>query len=111
MKDENFEDISKYIKTIDKSLYEWAQDIEAKRAAFRSTGTFSGVAYDDSNVISIPRNLQEISMAPNKPYLFKNGKIIDPALVQFNNGCPVAIELSGDAILEDEDTFTVFIKQ
>jgi len=110
MKDGNFEDISKCIKTIGESLYAWSQDIEEKRARFQLAGTFSGVAYDDSNVINIPQNLQEISVAPNKPYLFKNGKIIDPALTQFNSGCPVAIELSGAAILENEDTFTVFIR-
>ena len=107
----NFEDISKCMKVVDASLYEWAQEIEEKRNRFQLTGVFSGVAYDQSDVINIPESLQEISKAPNRPYLFKNGRIIDPNLTQFNVGCPVAIELSSGAVLSPDDKFTVFIKQ
>lgn len=110
-KDEDFEDISKYIKIINESLYSWAENIEEKRRRFQPTGTFSGVAYDKSEVINIPNNLQNISKSPNRPYLFKNGHIVDPSLIKFNNGCQVAIELSGNAVLNANDSFVVFIKQ
>jgi hypothetical protein len=110
MKDANFEDLAKCIK-ITKSLYEWAAEIEEKRKRFIQSGVFSGIAHAKSNVINIPRNLQNISKLPNKPYLFKNGKIVNPSLVRFNTSCPVAIELSGNASLNAEDIFTVFIKQ
>lgn len=108
---QTFGDLSKCIETIGESLYDWSQDIEEKRAAFQSSGTFSGVAHDATDVINLPENLQAIATGLNKPYLFKNGKIVDPSLLQFNEGCPVCIELSGDAVLEADDTFTVFIKR
>lgn len=111
MKENNFEDIAKCMEIMGESLYEWSQETEEKRRRFQLTGTFSGIAHDQSNVINIPNNLQEISQTPNKPYLFKNGRIINPALTQFNSGCPVAIELSGSAVLASDDKFTVFIKQ
>jgi len=99
------------MKITTKSLYAWAQEIEEKRRRFQLTGAFSGVVYDSSNVINIPESLQPISEAPNRPYLFKNGGIVDPALARFSAHCPVAIELSGNAILAPNDQFTVFIRQ
>ena len=110
MKNGNFEDISKCMKIIDTNLYEWYLETEEKRQRFQLSGSFSGIAHDDSSVINIPSRLQDRAKAPNRPYLFVNGRLIDPNLVRFNTGCPVAIELEGDTVLSAEDKFTVFIK-
>lgn len=109
-KDGDFESLAKCIKIANLDLHDWSQDIETKRQRFYPSGTFSGVAHHKSNVINIPRSLQDISKSPNQPYLFKNGKITNPSFAQFNSGCPVAIELSGSAVLQADDTFTVFIR-
>lgn len=111
VKDGNFESLSKCIEIMNLSLYDWSQIIEAKRERFQPSGVFSGIARSKASTISIPINLQSIAKSPNRPYLFKNGKITDPALAQFNSGCPVAVELSGNATLQTDDVFTVFIRQ
>jgi hypothetical protein len=115
VKNGNFVELAECLKILSgsdsKSLSEWSEEINEKIDRFTLTGTFSGVVHDDALVISIPRQLQAMSVSPNRPYLFKNGLLVDPSLVRFNDGCPVAIELSGTATLTSEDTFTVFIKQ
>jgi len=103
------DDISKCIKISDKSLHLWSQLISEKIEYFMPSGAFSGVARNNANSISIPKNLQPISKSPNEPLVFINGKLVDPSLTNFNNGCPVCIVLD-EVNLEEADTFVVFIK-
>jgi hypothetical protein len=111
MKDGRFGDISECIKApTDQSLYDWAEDIDEKRNKYIQTGTFSGISHHQLSVIRIPEELQPISKAPNRPYLFKAGLLANPSLVRFGIGCPVSIELSGDAILSSGDNYTIFIR-
>lgn len=105
-----FAEVSKRIKIIAQSLYDWSDITTEKIGYFISSGSFSGVVRNSSRSIGIPKNLQSISRLPNKPYVFRNGKLIDPSLTNFNNdGCPVSVLLE-ETDLNDGDTFTVFIR-
>ena len=108
--DNDFFNISEFIKVISTNLQEWTLDIDEKIEKYMPTGTFSGTVANDTSVINIPNQLQKISISPNKPYVFKNGLLINPSFVRFNNGCPVAIELLENARLTTQDSFVVFIK-
>jgi len=104
-----FGDLSKNIQ-VNIDLKSWSEHINYLMRLFIPTGTFSGIAYGHSTSINIPNKLQPFAIPPNKPYLFKLGKMISPDLMRFNTGCPVCIELTGDAILASGDHFTVFIQ-
>lgn len=106
-----FTDIANAIEILSSNLDNWSKDVDEKRNRFQPTSCFSGIARIETNVISIPQEIQHTAIAPNRPFLFKNGRLINPDLVQFNTGCPVAIELSKDAILSPNQHFTIFIKQ
>jgi hypothetical protein len=96
----------------DQSLEQWSESIQEKIDNYLPTGLFSGVAQVNSDVINLPKSVQSISIQPNKPYLYKNGKLIDPNLTSFNDGaCPVCVKLSDQAVLSPGDKFTVIIQK
>lgn len=107
----SFKNISNNIKVIATNLASWSIDMQEKANRFVERMAFSGVANDHTDTINIPESAQSIVVPNNRPFLYKNGLMIDPSLVNFNEiGCPVAIELSGNAILESGDKFTILIK-
>jgi hypothetical protein len=102
--------IAKHIEVDNQDLESWINDINEKLELIGINAVFSGISYGNSDVISIPKKAQEVSYPPNRPYMYKNGKIVDPSLLSFVGPCPTTIKLEGDAILNAEDTFIVFIQ-
>ena len=109
--DDEFKDIAHCIKINNDKLQNWLDIINKKISLLMPTGTFSGIAYGHTKSINIPRQLQPISVKPNRPYVFKNGMLINLELTKFNFGCPTCIELDDEAALEENDKFTVIIKR
>jgi len=107
---DGFDTIARHIKVNNQDLQSWIDDINFKLSIVGTTATYSGICHDDSDIIPIPQEVQNLAVAPNRPYLFKNSKLIDLALVSFVEPCPTTIQLTGDAILSDGDYFVVFIK-
>jgi hypothetical protein len=102
--------IANQIEVENEDLQSWADSINFKIDVITNTAVFSGICYDNSDIIPIPFEAQEISVPPNKPFLYKNGKLIDPSLVSFVGPCPTTIQLTGDAILNNNDNFIIFIR-
>jgi len=116
----NFEHISKGILVPDDvtdedslgNLHDWAQAVTSKVDSITRRAVFSGEARSDSSVINMPASVQAVAAEnDNRPFVYKNGKLQDPRLTDFNSGCPTCIELLGDAVLEEGDTFTVVIEK
>ena len=102
--------IANCIKTNDVSLQSWADDINFNLNIITDTAAFAGICHDNSNIIPIPKEIQALAIFPNKPYLYKNGLLIDPSLVSFVGPCPTTIQLMDDAVLNIDDDFVVFIQ-
>lgn len=110
--EQTFMPLANGIKIDTTSLSNIIDDLRNSVGLMRRTATFSGVSNIDTNIINIPSNIQEVaSESDNYPILYKNGLLIDPRLVSFSEGCPVCIELEGDAELEADDKFTIFIQR
>ena len=105
---DTFRDLAYSIHINSADLVRWGEDIKQKQQLVNPTACFSGVCHVESDIISIPASAQSAATTPNRPFVYINGQLINPNLMRFNKGCPVAIEL--DVILDPLDTFVVFLK-
>ncbi|MBD3407276.1 MAG: hypothetical protein GF411_14245 [Candidatus Lokiarchaeota archaeon] len=96
----------------EESLYSWIVAANERLSSIRKNATFSGVANVDASSISIPDEAKDAAADDGThPFLYKNGRLVDPRLTSYNVGCPVVVELTGNAVLSSGDTFTVIIQR
>lgn len=105
----DFESIINHVKVGDNSLSHFANLTNNAMNINKPSVIFSGLANIDTNLIRIPPKIHHIISDGVHPFLYKNGKLIDPNLTSFVY-IPVSVKCTGDAVLSENDKFTVIIK-
>ena len=94
-----------------KKLSEWIETVDTEINNGISSATIEGTAASYTSVISVPVDLEEVvSKNKIKPVLFKNGALIKPSLVNFDESKENVI-LTGAAILNSGDEYIIIFKR
>jgi hypothetical protein len=77
---------------------------------YRPSATFSGHCNNPNvQIIPIPQPLLTAAGADSQPFVWINGKLVDPRLTRFIGGAPTSVQLLSGVTLQPTDIFTVLI--
>lgn len=92
------------------TLQEWYDEVATSLLTVAPEMTFSGISeVNNATIIPVPDSLQaSISEQNSRPFVHINGLLIDPRDCEFQTTATVV--LKNGVVLNEEDTFTVEIK-
>lgn len=95
------------------SLADWFAAVSASLGSLSPEIVFSGVAGADNQIsITIPESLRVYLFTDSRPFVYKNGLLLDPRNSRLDPGSnPTAVDLTGGDELDVGDTFTVMIRR
>jgi len=95
------------------SLAEWYERASGILASSAPEITFSGLSENDVvTTIPIPDSLRDQLFSDSRPFVYKNGILLDPRLTTLEPGSnPNAINIDSNDALGNGDRFTVLIKR
>lgn len=94
------------------TLAEWYENVANTLNSSAPEITFGGFSSNDGIIsIPIPESLRAGLYSDSRPFVYRNGLLIDPRLTALEpSGNPTAVQLTATT-LADGDTFTVLIKR
>lgn len=94
------------------SLAAWYESVAGRLASLAPTATFSGYCQTSGGIRVIPiPAAQRAAGLGTKPFIWINGLLIDPRLTAYGGpaAAPTSVQLTGAAVLNVDDTFTVVL--
>jgi hypothetical protein len=97
------------------TLAQWFALAQTKLDSIQPRVVFGGHSVNNNvTSIPVPQSIQDrISGSEQylRPFVYKNGVLIDPRLCSLPSACPTVVQLSGGAELDLNDNFTVVIQR
>jgi len=95
------------------TLADWFAAVSSSLGSLAPEIVFSGtVSADDQTSITIPTSLRTFLYSDSRPFVYKNGLLIDPRNTRLDPGSnPTAVDFTGGEQLDTDDTFTVMIRR
>jgi hypothetical protein len=95
------------------TLADWFDSVALSLGGLAPEIVFNGsAAADDQDNIGIPESLRVHLYSDSRPFVYKNGQLLDPRNSRLNPGSnPTFVELTGGEKLDAGDTYTVMIRR
>lgn len=95
------------------TLADWYNAVSASLGNLAPEISFSGVSTaDDITTIGIPISLRSYLYSDSRPFVYKNGLLLDPRNARLEPGAvPTAVSLTGGDQLDSGDEFTIVIRR